>query len=89
MRANLTGTYHKNKSYLQKEDSTRLVICQRKHQTPVKPLLYILSETTPGNFEYISSLYPTDKETIYELEYSGSKYKLHLSNTSAEITESS
>ncbi len=89
METKLEGTYQKNKSYLEKEDATRLIICQRKHQTPAKPLLYILRETTPKNFEYISSLYPTDKETVYELEYSGSKFKLHLDNTTAEITESS
>jgi hypothetical protein len=89
MRTNLVGRYQKNKSYLEKQDANRLVICQRKQPTPVKPLLYILRETTPKNFEYISSLYPTEQDTVFELEYSGSKFKLHLDNTTAEITESS
>jgi hypothetical protein len=63
-----------------------LTIATRKKPSPNKPPHFILMDYPAGTGKvFISSLYPTDQERIFNLEYQGSRYKLSIGADSAEI----
>jgi hypothetical protein len=63
-----------------------LVIATRKKPTPNKTPSYLLMDYPAGTGRiYLSSLYPTEQEGVYNIEYQRSRYKLSLKPDSAEI----
>lgn len=65
-----------------KKGSLVLHIGHRKSPTVAKPKLFL--RAIKPQFEYISSLYPT-KENEYVIDYSGAKYIVLFTTSTAEI----
>lgn len=63
----------------------RLVIGTRKNPTPNKPLNYILSKEG-SRYNYVSSMYPTNQDNNYKLEYNGVCYDMILTDSGYQIT---
>jgi hypothetical protein len=84
----ILGKYEiKNKTLVNtsKDKGVTLVICYRKNPTPSKPLNYILSKEGRKS-SYISSMYNTGKEGVYQLEYLGTQYLMTSNETGYTIT---
>lgn len=77
----IEGEYHKEGTQLKGQEIT-LQIAERKNPTAKKPK-HFLRQIRP--FQYISSLYPTDTQGKYEVDYSGQKYVVWVSDTTATI----
>ncbi len=84
-----TGKFNRSGSILKKIDGTPslvLVIATRKKPSPNKPPHFILMDYPAGTGRvYLSSLYPTEAEGIFNLEYQGTRYKLSIQPDSAEV----
>lgn len=60
-------------------EGIQFLICERKVLTANKATMYLLKINPNGKREYISSLYPTESEGIFRIDYNGSKGVLNLS----------
>jgi len=87
-KSHLQGRYErKNKTLVNSEigNDATLVICYRKNPTPSKPLNYILLKEGKKS-SYISSMYNTGKEGVYQLEFNGIQYLMTSNDTGYTIT---
>jgi hypothetical protein len=84
MSANLfhSGVFTKEVSTFFNDSEIIYIIATRKKPTPTKPINYILAKTKGKTF-YISSLYPTPKENIFNVDYQG--YKFIIEFKAAEV----
>ena len=65
------------------------LISKRNKTTTRKPELFLLVLNSDHTKEYISSLYPTNYDNVFKFERSQARYKLILSDTSAQIVSDS
>ena len=81
MSANLfdSGVFTKEVGTFFKDSNVKYIIATRKKPTPTKPINYILAKTK-GKTYYISSLYPTEKESVFNADYQGNKYSIKFEN---------
>ncbi len=83
----LQGCYEivgKNLVDSSKKDCSSLVIGTRKNPTATKPSNYLLMKQGK-QYTYVSSMYKTDIEYKYEIEYKGVKYTMALDGTNYVI----
>ena len=73
--------YPKQNSIIFISEGQTLTICQRKKPDLIKPKYYLLASVNNKRF-YFSSLYKTEKEGIYSIEYNKKYYYVDLLNTS-------
>jgi hypothetical protein len=84
-----TGKFNRSGSSYQKIDGSPplvLVIATRKTPSPTKTRHFLLMDYPTGTGRvFVSSLYPTKQEGVYNLEYQGSRYKMAIGPDTAEV----
>lgn len=68
------------------KDCSNLVIGTRKITTATKPTNYLLMKLGK-KYTYVSSMYKSDIEYTYEIEYKGVKYTMALDGTNYVINQ--
>jgi len=61
----------------QKDSYTKFLILTRKKPTKHKPKNYIIAKVKGKDF-YVSSMYPTEIDNLYNIEYHGQKFSLKI-----------
>lgn len=77
----LTGTA----TYQAEGKTNKLLISKRKHARPGMTSSFILLVEPNGNRRYCSSLYPTEKPNVFNIEYQGSRFKFIHTETAVNI----
>lgn len=83
-KVNLSGHYLKSGPKIILDKASALVIKERKKPDLLKTQNYLVFEHK-GKQGYCSSLYPTDKENTYNIDYQGFKYTVTFSDSQASI----
>lgn len=69
------GTFTKEVTTFFNDSNVKYIIATRKKPTPTKPINYILAKVNSKTF-YISSLYPTADNSIFNADYQGRKFNV-------------
>ena len=72
-----SGVFTRDMQSFYKGSKIKYIISTRKEPTLDKPLNFILAIQEGRRF-YISSLYPTSKLGVYNVEYRGERYTVQL-----------
>ena len=68
------------------DSNLKFLIVERKKTTPTKTQFFILAKEK-GKTNYISSLYPTDKENTFRADYNGIKYIVTIDTNTVTFKE--
>lgn len=83
---NLVGQYQIAKGGKLISTNLTLVVANRRKPEGTKPKSYLLLNTAPGSFKYISSLYPVpETPNTFTIDYEGVNYLLVINTTQATI----
>jgi hypothetical protein len=74
----LQGEFFRNESTIQLAENQYLEIRERKDYSQTKPRFFIVLKVDESE-NYVSSLYPSKKPSVFYADYLGSKYELDFS----------
>jgi len=80
------GIFTKEGNHFFIDESVNYLIAERKKASPTKAKHFIIAKTKEKEY-YISSLYPTDIEDVYNVDFRGTKYTLKLLPSIVEVTK--
>jgi excinuclease UvrABC nuclease subunit len=75
----LQGDFLRNESTIQLSENQSLQILERKEYSQTKPRFFLVLKVDESE-NYVSSLYPSKKPSIFYADYLGSKYELDFSH---------
>lgn len=76
----LQGDFLRNESTIQLDQNQYLEIRERKDYSQTKPRFFIVLKVGESE-NYVSSLYPSKKPSVFYADYLGSKYQLDFSES--------
>lgn len=74
----LQGDFLRNESTIQLGENQSLQIMERKEYSQTKPKFFLVLKVGESE-NYVSSLYPSKKPSVFYADYLGSKYELDFS----------
>ena len=74
----LQGDFLRNESTIQIGENQSLQILERKEYSQTKPRFFLVLKVDESE-NYVSSLYPSKKPSVFYADYLGSKYELDFS----------
>lgn len=76
----LQGEFFRSESTIQLAQSQSLQIMERENYSQTKPRFYLVLKVGESE-NYVSSMYPSKKPSIFYADYLGSKYELDFSES--------